>query len=57
MKLIEKIIIKNKYMRDKEILLSSEDKKMLVDMLANPPEANQKLKDAIKRYKKNFNKQ
>jgi uncharacterized protein (DUF1778 family) len=30
---------------------------MLVDMLANPPEANQKLKDAIKRYKKNFNKQ
>ena len=42
---------------DEKILVSYEDKKMFVDMLANPPEANQKLKDAIKRYKKIFNKQ
>lgn len=47
---------KNKYMKDEKILLSSEDKKMFVEMLANPPEANKKLKDAMKRYKKNLNK-
>lgn len=44
-------------MKDKEILVSYEDKKMFVEMIANPPEANQKLKDVVKRYKKILNKQ